>query len=80
MPQKSQKERVIDKLNQDGSVDNFWAINNYVLRLAAVIASLRKDGWEFRGEWGEGHHRKNWYYRVTRKPSDKPLTQGKLIL
>lgn len=68
---KTQKEVVIDKLNLDGYVSNFWAIENYLLRLASVISELKKEGWEFQREYGEGSERKNFYYKVIKKPELK---------
>lgn len=39
----SQKELVLQKLENDGYVDNFWAIKNHILRLGAVIYDIRND-------------------------------------
>lgn len=67
----TQKDKVIAKLNLDGHVSNFWAIDNYMLRLGAIIHDLKRDGWEFETSWGEGSERKNFYYKVTKKPELK---------
>jgi len=59
----SQKQRVINRINEVGYVDNFWAINNYILRLGAIIHELTKEGWNFnKRKFGEGSHKKNFYY------------------
>lgn len=65
---KSQQDVVIDKLTLDGHVSNFWAIENYILRLGAIICQLRKQGWEFETSWGKDSERKNYYYTATKKP------------
>lgn len=70
MERKSQTQKVVDHLLATGSVNNFWAMENYILRLAAVIHDLRKDGWEFGGHYGEGHNEKNWYYDVVHNPHE----------
>lgn len=71
MSQKTQKTRVVDELNRTGRVNNFWAIDNYILRLGAIIYGLTKEGYEFNGSFGEGRERKNWTYKVTKKPELK---------
>lgn len=72
----TQRQRIINKLEADGEVSNLWAIDNYILRLGAIIHELRLLGWEFEGKFGkergeEKHNWKNFYYRVIAKP-DKP--------
>jgi helix-turn-helix protein len=74
---KTQEEKVIEKLNLDGFVSNFWAINEYILRLGSVINNLKNKGWVFRTEWGEGQERKNYYYYLVKKPDP---VQGRLTL
>lgn len=58
----SQKQKVLEKLIDDGYVDNFWAIRNFILRLGAIIYNLRKEGYNIRGEYGEGKDKKNYFY------------------
>ena len=63
----SQQERVLEKLNTDGEVDNFWAIEHYILRLGAIICQLSKEGMQFKRafgkELGKGQREwKNFYY------------------
>ena len=72
----TQRQIVIDKLEQDGEVSNLWAIQNYILRLGAIIHGLRQEGWELEGKFGKerGEERANWknyYYRLISKP-EKP--------
>lgn len=64
MEKLTQKEIVKDILRRDGVIDNFWCINNYILRLGAIICDLQKEGWKFERKWGENEHRKNSYYYV----------------
>jgi len=66
------KQKVIDRINEVGYVDNFWCVDNYItLRLGAVIFELKKAGWEFRTTM-EGStllsKKKNCHYYVTNKP------------
>jgi len=63
----SQKQRVLDKLNKDGVVDNFWAFHSYILRLGAIIFTLRQEGMNIDGDFGvnlgkDKRHSKNYYY------------------
>lgn len=42
------KQKIINRLNETGQVDNFWCIDNRITtRLGAVIHKLKKVGWEF---------------------------------
>ena len=50
---RTQEDRVIGKLRVDRVVDNFWAIDGYILRLGAIIHDLRCDGWEISGSFGK---------------------------
>lgn len=68
---KSQKQKVIDRLLDEGFVDNFWSIETRTsLRLGAIIHSLKADGWVFEGRFGkeEGEHMKNYYYYLKSAP------------
>lgn len=70
---KSQKQVVIEHILELGGVSNFWAIENYILRLGAIILDLTKEGWEFDRKYGKelGKDRKFWknyYYKCTKKP------------
>lgn len=65
----TQKERVIARILEVGYVDNFWAIDNFMLRLGAIIYDLQKENWEFaERKFGEHSHRKNYYYYVSKTP------------
>ena len=62
---KTQIQKIIEKLEKDNEIDNFWAIDNHVsYRLGARIWDLKKLGWEFRTE----KKGKNWYYYPTTIP------------
>lgn len=74
----SQKERVKQKIKEDGYADNFWAIENYILRLGAVIYSLSKEGMVFKRAFGKelGKERKYWknfYYIHAEEPKQETL-------
>lgn len=69
----TQKQRVINHLKEFGRVDNFWAIENKMLRLGAIICQLKKEGWDFERKFGKelGLPRefwKNFYYIAKRLP------------
>jgi len=74
----SQRERVLEKLNRDGYVDNFWAIEHYILRLGAIICDLSKEGMQFKRAFGkelgkEQKYWKNFYYIKLNDNQDKLL-------
>lgn len=66
-----QEDKVKARIREVGYVDNFWAIENYVLRLGAIIHNLRKQGWVINGSFGIGKDRKNYFYRPVRGPVAK---------
>ena len=66
-------DKVIDRLARHSYVTNFWAIENYILRLGAVIYRLRTyDGEQIIGVYGNKinnytpreklKNRKNYHY------------------
>lgn len=74
----SQKQRVINHILEKGGVSNFWAIENYILRLGAIIYDLKRDGWEFEGTYGkelklQKKNWKNYYYLVKVNPLTKVI-------
>ena len=74
----NQREKVETRIKEVGYVDNFWAIDNYILRLGAIIYKLRMDGVILNGAFGKelGKERrlwKNYYY------TQKLLGQSKLF-
>ncbi len=75
--EQTQEERVVEKLRRDGEVDNFWAIQNYILRLGAIIFELRKKGWRIKGRFGKdrGFDKKVWknYYYIVVRDEQKSL-------
>lgn len=67
----SQKEVVLNRLFRYGRVDNFWAINNYILRLGAVIWDLKREGYKINGMFGREigkpkNLHKNYYYLLVK--------------
>lgn len=73
MKNKTQKERVVERLRDDGCVDNFWAFHNYILRLGAIIYGLRADGWKIDGGFGIESDRKNFIYTLVEEPPQPEL-------
>lgn len=75
--EQSQRERVLEKLNKDGEVNNFWAIENYILRLGALICQLSKEGIQFKRAYGKelGKDKKYWknYYYIMLKDNQDIL-------
>lgn len=67
---KSQEQIVKETLAQHGFVTNFWAINNYILRLGAIIHELRKQGYKIVSAYGSHvrgsnpKNKKNCYYML----------------
>lgn len=62
----TQKEKVLQRINKVGYVDNYWAIKNYILRLGALMFRLKKEI-EFEGKSGLELNKprrlhKNYYY------------------
>ena len=86
---KTQTQIVLDRINEVGYVDNFWAIQNYILRLGGIIYKLRKDGMNFSGAFGKelGKERaywKNYYYTyVNLTPTSfipaSEISEGKVV-
>ena len=44
MTKKSQKQIVLDKLQNEGEIYNLWALQNGIWRLGAIIHLLRNEG------------------------------------
>lgn len=77
----TQKEVVENMLREHGEVDNFWAFHNYILRLGAIIHTLRQEGWEIEGMYGKerGFDRafhKNYYYVLKSKLDEENTNQA----
>lgn len=74
---KTQKQRVIEKLLEKGKVDNFWAFNNYILRLGAIIWNLRQQGIEITTHYKNIKGHKNCIYELV-DGSRKQLVKMKI--
>jgi len=66
MAKKTQKDIVLLKLREDGEITNIYAFEHHMLRLGAIIHSLRADGLEREGSYIEGT--KNFQYRWVNRP------------
>lgn len=66
MDEKTQERMVREKLERDGWVSNFWAIENRILRLAPLMHRISWDGIQFKTEYGYDHGLggRNFYYYV----------------
>lgn len=63
---KSQRERVITKLNHDGYITRNECLRNFITRLGAIIVVLEKEGWEFSA--GYTDDKKDYKYKVVKTP------------
>lgn len=69
---KTQLERIVEVLEREGRIDNFYCIHTQLsLRLGARIYDLRQLGWEFDVEELPS---KNTVYKMTKRPAPRPLT------
>lgn len=66
---KTQKEIVLNQLYKKGYVSNFWAMQNYILRLGDIIFKLRmEECLEIEGGYAKSiknfptKEEKNWVY------------------
>lgn len=59
----TQTQKVLSRLEQVGYVDNFWAIDNYILRLGAIIHKIRQSGVKIEGAYGKELGRKKKYWK-----------------
>ena len=64
MTKETQQEKVVNRIDAIGYVDNFWAFHHYILRLGGIIYQLEQKGFEFEGKFGKGKFKKNYYYRL----------------
>jgi len=74
----TQLDRVRQRIEEVGFVDNFWAIENYILRLGAVVFDLRKEGMVLKGAFGKELGKdpsqwKNYYYTLQKPIIQEPL-------
>jgi len=68
---RTQLDRIIEILERDGQIDNFYAIRNRIsLRLGARIWDLRQRGWKFETDERPD---KNTVYQVVAGPGPKQL-------
>ena len=63
----TQHQKVKNRIAEVGYVDNFWDIENYILRLGAIVYQLRKEGMNLVGNFGSAlgikrEYWKNYYY------------------
>ena len=76
----SQKTRVKNRISEVGYVDNFWAIENRILRLGSITHALRAEGINLTGAYGKelGKERAYWknYYYTKVVPFDNCLAVG----
>lgn len=57
-----QKDIILKKLKKEGKVDNFWAIDNRILRLSDIIFRLKKEGHNIVTDYDGRKGKKNCVY------------------
>jgi hypothetical protein len=65
----SQIRTIKKKLSEEGEVTNAWAVENNILRLGAIIHTLRRDrslNWTIKGDYIKGT--KNYKYVLVNRP------------
>lgn len=70
----TQQERVIEQLRMHGHVTNFWALDNYILRLASIISKMNKTGWVIETQYEHKVGKKNCKYILVKEPDPKTST------
>ena len=82
----NQIEKVKARILEVGYVDNFWAIENYILRLGAIVHTLRvKEKMGLHGGFGKelGKEKplwKNYYYLLSDYKFHKAVDMGEKVL
>lgn len=71
MKSNSQRNLVIARLRENGSVSRNWCLERYISRLGAIICDLTKEGWEFKAEYKEVGAGKDYVYTLVKSPEDK---------
>jgi len=61
---KTQSERVISKLKNDGYITRNECLKNFISRLSAIIQDLELEGWVFKTERVKGDYK----YTVVTSP------------
>jgi len=60
----TQREIVLKKLKNEGTITNMWAIQNGIWRLGARIAELRTEGLNIETEFNTRKVGKNTHYHL----------------
>jgi len=60
----TQREIVLKKLKDEGTITNMWAIQNGIWRLGARIAELRTEGLNIETEFNTRKVGKNTHYHL----------------
>lgn len=72
----TQTEKVLQRIQTHGYIDNFYAMQNYILRLGARINDLKKQGYKIYGKTGKELNypksmHKNYYYFLEGSQNDE---------
>jgi len=69
---KSQKQKVVEQLEEFGYVSRNWALSQYCSRLGAIICDLKKEGYVFDSKNEGGDYR--YYLKEIGKASEKTVS------
>lgn len=73
----TQESCVIEMLKTQGEVTRNGALQMYISRLGAIIWSLKKEGWDIKGEWRKNEKGKDYVYYLVSRPT-KIVTRHKI--
>lgn len=76
MKTKSQKEIIKEQLRANGYVSRNWALDNFISRLGAIIADLKKEGFVFKANYDKGNYEYHLVGVPMKKVSHVDLVEG----
>lgn len=71
----TQKQFVVQQLNETGEITRNMCLKNYITRLASIIPTLQKEGWEFKRYYREENGSKDYVYQVIFQPGEIELLE-----
>lgn len=80
MKTKSQKEIIKEQLRANGYVSRNWALDNFISRLGAIIADLKKEGFVFNASYNEGNYEYHLAHAPKRQVQDVKIIDGKAVI
>ena len=74
----TQKQWVISRLKETGSITRNEALRNYISRLAAIIHDLKDEGWEIETRKVKTPNGVDFEYSVGKRPT-KPVSTVEVV-